>query len=179
MSPQGDHGAVPAGLPGYIAFFEAEYPRVVHSLMRAGATYEEAEDSAQDAMQALLDQWPACKSPAGWVRKVAWHSYCKRAERNRKRLALESQNARLAHPLPPDHTEPDEHERVLRILRGLPPRQGQVLALHLDDYSAPEIAGLLGLKASTVRSNLRHALTTLRSSLDNHEEEGGSHVRKG
>ncbi|MEU5185651.1 sigma-70 region 4 domain-containing protein [Streptomyces klenkii] len=51
-----------------------------------------------------------------------------------------------------------------------PPRQGQVLALHLDGYSAQEMASLLGVKASTVRSNLRHAIATLRSSLENYEK---------
>ncbi len=180
MSPQGDHGAIPAELPGFAVFFTAEYPRVVHSLMRAGATYEEAEDATQDAMQELLRMWPDCKSPAGWVRTVAWHAYCKKAERNRKRLALESRNARLSASVSADRAEPDEHQKVLEILRGLPPRQGQVLALHLDGYSAQEIAALLGVKASTVRSNLRHALATLRTMLENYEEkEGGSRVRKG
>ncbi|WP_275477356.1 RNA polymerase sigma factor [Streptomyces roseifaciens] len=180
MSPRGDHGAVPAELPVFAAFFTAEYPRVVHSLMRAGATYEEAEDAAQDAMQELLRNWPGCKSPAGWVRKVAWHAYCKKAERNRRRLALESRSARLSGPASPDRAEPDEHEKVLEILRGLPPRQGQVLALHLDGYSAQETAELLSVKASTVRSNLRHAIATLRSLLDNYEgQEGGPRVRKG
>ncbi|MCQ8770492.1 sigma-70 family RNA polymerase sigma factor [Streptomyces sp. AA8] len=179
VSPRGDHGAVPAELPAFAAFFTTEYPRVVHSLMRAGATYEEAEDAAQDAMQEFLRTSPGCKSPAGWVRTVAWHAYCKKAERNRRRLALESRSARLSGTVPPDRAEPDEHEQVLEILRGLPPRQGQVLALHLDGYSAQETAELLSVKASTVRSNLRHAITTLRSLLDNYEEqEGGPRVRK-
>lgn len=182
MSPQGDHGAIPDELPDFAVFYTAEYPRVVHSLMRAGATHEEAEDATQDAMQELLRTRPDCKSPAAWVRTVAWHAYCKKAERNRKRLALESRNARLAGSAgstSADRTEPGEREKVVEILRGLPPRQGQVLALHLDDYSAQEIAELISVKASTVRSNLRHALATLRSSLENYEEkEGGSHVRK-
>ncbi|MGK5731009.1 RNA polymerase sigma factor [Streptomyces sp. URMC 124] len=180
VGPRGDHGALPAELPVFSAFFTAEYPRVVHSLMRAGATYEEAEDATQDAMQELLRAWPGCTCPAGWVRTVAWHAYCKKAERNRKRLALESQSARLAAPAPQDRGEPDEHEKVLEILRGLPPRQGQVFALHLDGYSARETAELLGVKASTVRSNLRHAISTLRDQLDNYQApEGGPRVRTG
>ncbi|PSJ28805.1 hypothetical protein B7P34_10145 [Streptosporangium nondiastaticum] len=180
MSPRGDRGALPAELPGFADFFTAEYPRVVHSLMRAGATYEEAEDATQDAMQELLRTWADCKCPAGWVRTAAWHAYCKKAERNRRRLVLESRTAHLSGPAPAAPPEPDEHKRVLEALRALPPRQGQVLALHLDGYSAQEIAALLGVKASTVRSNLRHAIAALRSSLENHEEdEGGSHVRKG
>ncbi|MEX2980381.1 RNA polymerase sigma factor [Streptomyces sp. C36] len=180
MSPQGDHGALPAELPGFAVFFTAEYPRVVHSLMRAGATYEEAEDATQDAMHELLRSWPDCKNPAGWVRTVAWHAYCRKAERNRKRLALESRNARLARETPAGRSEPGEHEKVVEILRGLPPRQGQVLALHLDGYTAQEIAELISVKASTVRSNLRHALATLRGSLENYEnKEGGSHVSMG
>ncbi|MET9414311.1 sigma-70 family RNA polymerase sigma factor [Streptomyces klenkii] len=172
MSRQGDHGAAPAELPGFAAFFTAEYPRVVHNLMRVGATYEEAEDATQDAMHKLLLKWADCEKPAGWVWKAAWHAYCKKAERNRRRLVLESRSAQLAgpHPAARPRAEPDEHKRVLEILRGLPPRQGQVLALHLDGYSAQEMASLLGVKASTVRSNLRHAIATLRSSLENYEK---------
>ncbi|MEU7576075.1 RNA polymerase sigma factor [Streptomyces sp. NPDC041068] len=187
MSYQGTHGAAPAELQGFAEFFRAEFPRVVRGLMRAGATYEEAEDSAQEAMQALLRDWAICKSPTGWVRKAAWRAYCKKAIRNRTRMARESLHARMECPAPQDRTEPDEHAWVLHVLRALPPRQGQVLALYLDGYATWEIAELLEVKAGTVRSNLRHALTTVRASLENRadiseiafREGGGPHAREG
>ncbi|MFI9206446.1 RNA polymerase sigma factor [Streptomyces sp. NPDC053048] len=178
--------------PGFSDFFTQEYQRVVHGLMRAGATCEEAEDAVQDAMQALLLAWPTCRNHAGWVRTTAWHAFCKRADRNRKRVELESRNARLTGPEPAVRMEPDERDRVMRVLRDLPPRQRQVLALHYDEYSAQEIAELLGVKPSTVRSNLRHAVATIRRSLERYDtkagfvspagdegKEGGSHAQAG
>ncbi|MFJ8310743.1 MULTISPECIES: RNA polymerase sigma factor [unclassified Streptomyces] len=171
----------------YDDFFRAEFPRTVRYLMRAGAAFEEAEDSAQEAMKALVHKWPGCEHPVGWVRTTAWRAYLRKAERDRKRVALESLNARLAPPAPQHHTDhnPDEHAQVLKLLRELPPRQREVLALALDGYGTDEIAELLDLKPGTVRSNLRHARAALRGALENHPEtdphpqEGGPHAQQG
>ncbi|MGQ4389071.1 sigma factor-like helix-turn-helix DNA-binding protein [Streptomyces sp. SAS_270] len=51
---------------------------------------------------------------------------------------------------------------VLQLLLGLPQRQREVMAWHLDDYRPEEIAEILGLKRATVDSNLRHARGKLR-----------------
>ncbi|MEV8524889.1 MULTISPECIES: sigma-70 family RNA polymerase sigma factor [unclassified Streptomyces] len=158
------------GLVDYDDFFRAEFPKTVRYLMRTGASFEEAEDSAQEAMKALLHKWPGCEHPVGWVRTTAWRAYIRKAERDRKRVALESLNARLAPAPHHQSTHPDEYAQVLKLLRELPPRQREVLALALDGYGTDEIAELLDLKSGTVRSNLRHARAALRSALETHLE---------
>jgi RNA polymerase sigma-70 factor (ECF subfamily) len=48
-----------------------------------------------------------------------------------------------------------EHIDVVRAIRALPRRQGEVLALHyLCDFRVPEIAEILGLSVGTVKSHL-------------------------
>jgi RNA polymerase sigma factor (sigma-70 family) len=54
----------------------------------------------------------------------------------------------------------------LRFVRALPHRQRAVVVLRFyEDLSLTEIAALLDRPDSTVRSDLRRALTTLRRSL--------------
>ena len=131
----------------YDDFFRVEFPRTVRYLRRAGAAFEEAEDAAQEAMQALWPTWPTCEHPVGWVRTTALRAYVRKAERDRKRVALEAKNARLATPAPPPSAEPDEYGELVRPLRELPLRQREVLALGLDGYGTDEIAELLDLKS--------------------------------
>lgn len=196
MSPLAPHGAIPAGLVDYADyddFFRVEFPRTVRYLRRAGAAFEEAEDAAQEAMQALWPAWPTCEHPVGWVRRAALRAYVRKAERDRKRVALEAKNARLATPAHQPRAEPDEWADLVRTLRELPLKQREVLALGLDGYGTDEIAELLDMKPCTVRSNLRHARDALKAFLESsaegpaprgpvpppRQQEGGPHVQQG
>ncbi|MGK5629480.1 RNA polymerase sigma factor [Streptomyces sp. URMC 123] len=162
--------AIPEPGPGpyedFSAFYRREYPKVVSRVLAVGATYHEAEDAAQDAMRELLARRPECHSPAGWVRTAAVRAFQKRAVRDRMRREREEAHMTMVKRVSlPVRSDPDEHRRVMDVVRALPPRQGQVLALSLDGYRTEEIAELLGIKPGTVRSNLRHALDTLRRRL--------------
>ncbi|WP_161624945.1 RNA polymerase sigma factor [Streptomyces spectabilis] len=169
MSPLGDHGAV---TPEFSEFFRAEYPRLVRGLAATGATVEEAKDVAQEAMLELAGIWPNCRRPYGWVRKVAWHKYLKIADRDRKRTNGEWQ-ASLHPQAVQDCDAPDEREWVRQQLMRLPPRQRAVMALYVDGYSTEEIAELLKMEVSTVRSHLRHARIALRRGLEGDQPEDG------
>jgi RNA polymerase sigma-70 factor (ECF subfamily) len=50
-----------------------------------------------------------------------------------------------------------QKEQIIEVLRALPPRQRQVLALTIDSWTPAEIAELLGIPPSAVRSNLMKA----------------------
>jgi RNA polymerase sigma factor (sigma-70 family) len=56
----------------------------------------------------------------------------------------------------------EEQQQVLHRLRRLPPAQRMVAALYYDGLTAEEIAATTGKPATTVRSHLRHARTTLK-----------------
>ncbi len=150
----------------YRDFFRKEYRSVVRFLLLIGASWEEAEDAAQEAMAVAYGRWSAIEYPAQWVRKVARRCHVKSAQRDRRRPEIEAQVARIP------QTEPDEYERlivghewVLEVLRGLPPRQREILAWSLDGYQPKEIGYFLSKKPETVRSNLRAALNKVRLSL--------------
>ncbi|MFF3403517.1 RNA polymerase sigma factor [Streptomyces sp. NPDC002659] len=152
---------------GFDVFYRAEFADIVRNLCRGGVRREEAEDAVQEAMSRVLAKWPTdCSCPAAWVRKAAWNAFYTKVGRDRKRHQLETLNARRECRTPVPVGEPDEKERVLRLIDQLPPRQREVLALAYDGRSIQEIAEQLGLKPGTVRSNLRHARETLRKALD-------------
>ena len=62
-----------------------------------------------------------------------------------------------------------QEQQVIQVLRALPPRQRQVLALTIDGWSPAEIAEMLGIDAAAVRSNLMKA----RRSADEHRRRAG------
>jgi RNA polymerase sigma-70 factor (ECF subfamily) len=72
-------------------------------------------------------------------------------------------------PHPEEAEAWEQKQQVIGVLRALPPRQCQVLALTLDGWSPAEIAGLLGIAPSAVRANLMKA----RRNADEHRRRSG------
>ena len=65
--------------------------------------------------------------------------------------------------------EADEEARVLDLLRRLPLRQRQVMALVYDGYTPEEISSMLGVGSAAVRANLHSARQSLRKYLGQEE----------
>lgn len=147
-------------------------PRLKAYLMRAGAPAGAAEDFAQDAM---LTVWrkadlfdPSRASAATWIFTIA---------RNRRLDALRRESRPLPAPefslTPEAPEEPDamlsaaeEAERLKAAMADLSPDQIQVLRLaFFQDNPHSEIARMLDLPLGTVKSRIRKAMITLRSSL--------------
>jgi len=59
-----------------------------------------------------------------------------------------------------------EKTQVAQLFQLLPEAQQQVLALHYDDFGTKDIARMLGMSESTVRSNLRHGRARLKKELE-------------
>jgi RNA polymerase sigma factor (sigma-70 family) len=141
---------------GFASFFHERYSRTVLLLIAMGASRADAEDAAQEATIAARQQWETIREPAAWVRTTAARTLWKH-------------NRRQQHASPLNETTPqptadpdlaifaDEQQRILGLLRGLPPAQRTVIALFYDGLTATEIAGLTGRPVATVRSHLRHA----------------------
>lgn len=156
-------------------FFRTQYPRVVKSVMYAGATFEDAEDAALQAMAQAYICWPLLTHPAAWVRVVALRLYVKQVMKDRRRGDGETAAARRDWPdrgSANTHEEPEEHRRAIAVLRCLPAAQRVAMALTFDGYTPAEIAELLHQKPVTVRSNLRHARMRLRHELQNPAADG-------
>lgn len=150
----------------YDTFYRAQFRPLVRFVVTLGATWEEAEDAAQEAMVSLLLAFGTVTSPRSWCRTAAERFYVKSTVRLRKapdlalRGGLTLSDFGIVEP-----GDPLGGEEVLRLLRVLPYQQRRVMAYHYDGYSPEEIADLLDKKASTVRSTLRHATEKLARAL--------------
>ena len=81
--------------------------------------------------------------------------------------------ARLAGRRPPEAPVLPIDDEFWRLVRRLPRRQAQCIALHyLEDRSPDDIAGILGIAPSTVRVHLHAARVALAARLDEQLEEG-------
>jgi RNA polymerase sigma-70 factor (ECF subfamily) len=139
----------------FAAFFEKEYKSVVAALMRAGATFEDAEDAVVETMTIAARRFDRLTTPGAWVRVVAMRRFIRKRQRDRERELREQLAAALS--APPQPEDPDLVRLVRSILDDLPPTQCIVMALHMEGYSCPEIASMLGSSQDTIRSNLRYA----------------------
>lgn len=149
-------------------FFRERYRPVVKAVMYAGASLEDAEDAASNAMIELYIRWPLVENKAAWTRTVAIHDYVTKLQRDRRRPYLEAAAVRREglELISVQRDEmPDERDRVLTALRDLPRAQRKVMALALDGLEPSKIAEMLQMPPTNVRSNLRHARERLRQGL--------------
>jgi RNA polymerase sigma factor (sigma-70 family) len=148
-------------------FFTAEYRRVVGLAAVLCGRRAVAEELAQDAFVAAFRRWERISGyddPAAWIRRVTLNlatSAFRRRTREAKALI------RLAARHHPSAELTVEDSQFWEVVRGLPSRQAQCVALrYLEDRSVADIAYVLGISESTVRVHLHHALTTLAVVLD-------------
>jgi len=123
-----------------------------------------AEDVVQEAFYGLYRRWDRLKDHSGAL------YYVRASVLNGCRSALRRRAVRrrvLAHQPAADSAEAvvlggEEREEVIRALGRLPHRQREVLVLRFySELSDEEIARVMGIRQSTVRSAAYRALETL------------------
>lgn len=120
----------------------------------------EAEDAVQDAFLRFLERSPRdLEYPNAWLMRVLVNG-CK----SRLRLRW-----RRVEPLPETLPVPGPEEREeLEEFYSLPPEDRTILHLfYYEGYSTEEIAEMLHLQPSSIRSRLTRARQKLRKLLDN------------
>ncbi len=118
----------------------------------------EAEDIVQTVFLAAAPRWDSIEEPVAYLRRAVVNR-----ARDVHRRSVRSATATV----PPTRTigEPEVDE-AWRFVQALPTIQRAVVVLHIyEDLSLTDIGSMLGRPASTVRSDLRRALTTLRGSM--------------
>ena len=148
-------------------------PRIKSYLLRSGATAQQAEDLAQEAM---LMVWrkaaqfdPARASAATWIFTIARNLRIDLIRRERH-PGFDPADPQLA---PPDIALADadveavqDARTVQAALRDLPSDQAAVIALFFfSDKPHSEIAAELNIPLGTVKSRLRLAMARLRAQL--------------
>jgi RNA polymerase sigma factor (sigma-70 family) len=147
--------------------YEAEMPGLLRSLMRTGARQEDIADAAQLAFEVLLREWNNVQHPGPWLRTVAFRKLLRELERREDPLNEDedSHASKISLPFVARIELHDEEQRVLSIIRRLPPTQRAVFALHYDHLTYKEIAGILRMEEPAVRQNLARARATLKKIL--------------
>ena len=142
--------------------FEDAYAALRLPLLRLAfllcGSREQAEDVVQAVFTTAYPRWDDIDEPRAYLRRAVVNA-CNDVHRRRAR-----DGRRSAEPEPV--TSIPEVDETWAVLVRLPARQRAVVVLHFyEDQSLVEISRLLGRPAATVRSDLRRALTTLRSQL--------------
>lgn len=154
--------------PAFRDFYQSEYLRVL-ALCRALVDDRTlAEDLCQEAFLSALNRWDSLRDPPRWIRRVAINkarSRWRRLYAERRALLRLATLQREPEGLPPDT------EAFWSLVRGLPRRQAQAVALfYVDDLPVSEIASILGCAESTVRVHLMRARKTLARRLQVNDE---------
>jgi RNA polymerase sigma-70 factor, ECF subfamily len=134
-------------------FYETTLPRLYTALCLVTGNRHEAEEVAQEAFVRVFERWGhigTLEDPTGYLYRVSMNVFRSRYRRASLRL-------RRAIFLAPAETDDlaavEDHDAVVRLLRGLDPKErAAVLLTALLDYSAEEAGRMLGLRASSVRS---------------------------
>jgi RNA polymerase sigma-70 factor (ECF subfamily) len=164
-----DPGTEPYVIPmAFETFYREHYPAVVGLVYTMTGSRSGAEDIAQEAFLRAHRSWgqvATTERPGGWVRVVALNL----ARSRLRRLGAETRAlARFAGMSTTGFPELEPpNERFWTVVRSLPRRQREVVALHyLEDMAIADIATLLGVAESTVKNSLAHARTNLAARLE-------------
>lgn len=134
------------------AFYMHEYRQVLALARVLTGDQTRAEDVTHEAFTAALEAWNGLDNPAGWIRRVVTNkanSAWRRRYAERRALVRLETEVRVGHDLPP------ETEEFWGMVRSLPQKQAQAIALfYLEDRPVSEIARILGCEESTARVHL-------------------------
>lgn len=133
---------------------------------------EGAEELAQDVFLQLYRKLREIESPAhatGWLRRAICHRCIDEARKRRlrPRIGLDSAPEPATESRDPD---PLLNERLRRMVEELPESARMVVLLrYQEDLDPADIAGMLNMPISTVKSHLHRSLAVLRGRLEKQE----------
>ena len=148
-------------------FYEETLPTVYGYLLhRCGGSASTAEDLTQEtflAAVAELRKGHAVENPHAWVVGIARHKlldHYRRQSRSERAVHLDDGDDG---DLPSGQGDDAARERTVAALALVPAAQRAALVLrHLDGYSVPEVAGLLGRSVEAVESLLARGRVSFR-----------------
>jgi RNA polymerase sigma factor (sigma-70 family) len=155
--------STPPGSPpeGFEDFYRAHYRDLVRAAAIAGATLEEAEDAASQALTSMLQAWPLSGHLLRYARKAVVSNFIKEETRRSHRIARrliergyvppheEAQDERL--------TEWKDRDWLADLLSGLPSAQQEVMQYIAARLTREEIAMTLGKSSVAVGWSLHDA----------------------
>jgi RNA polymerase sigma-70 factor (ECF subfamily) len=145
-------------------FYRETLPRVYgYFLYRCGGSVAVAEDLTQETFLAAVAQLKdglRVESPTAWIQAIARHKlidHYRRTARSARRRAAE-EHGELAAPM-----SDDSQAATVAALARVPATQRAALVLrHVDGFSVPEVAAMLGRSVEAVESLLARGRVSLR-----------------
>lgn len=151
--------------PPFELWYKEEYPRLLATLIRLGATPDLAEDTAAEAFSRALQKWSrvgSMTSPTAWTFKVSFNL----VRRSARRVARETNLLRNAD----SHPESSANSDLWEAVASLPRRQKTAIVLHyLLDLPYDEVASVMRIRKGTVAATLAAARSKLKGLL----QDGG------
>lgn len=153
-----------AALAALVEQYATTLYRVAFSVLRNAA---DAEDAVQEAFLRVLrhrDSLEEIRDHRVWLIRIVWNIVLDRKRRAKTRPETDDVSE-LARVLPAAGLSAEEiaaavqhHTRVLRLVEQLPAKEREVLVLSaFEELSSVEIAAVLGITESSVRSRLFRA----------------------
>lgn len=159
-------------------------PRILaarNGRLQGPLAWHDLEDVAQDSIAAIvrrLSDYRGEGTLETWFYGFAIREYWNALRRARRSMRPLTDITPAGEPAPeppgPEPPAPGEGEGVESLLRHLTPRQAEIVRLrHVDQVeSLPEIATLLGISTSSVKSHYYRALDTLRTVIQTRQSAG-------
>ena len=164
-----EEAAVGETAPSFEDFYEVTFRRLFTALCLITGDRHEAEEIAQDAFVRVFERWDRVaplEDPVGYLFRVSMNVF--RSRWRRASLALRRELS-LAPPETDDLAAVETRDEVVRLLRGLHPKQrAAVLLTAILDYPAEEAGRMLGLRASSIRSLTTRARAHMRHEVVDH-----------
>jgi RNA polymerase sigma-70 factor (ECF subfamily) len=158
--------------PSFDEFYMASFGRLFTALCLVTGNRFEAEEIAQEAFVRVFERWRhigRLTDPTGYLFQVSMNVF--RDQYRRASLGLR-RGLSLAPAATDDLAAVDTRDAVVRLLLELEPRQRAAVVLTaLLDYTAEEAGGMLGLRASSVRSLTTRARAQLKHEVEDPDEQ--------
>lgn len=157
------------GATDFAEFYASCKDRCLRAAVASGMTPAAAEDAVAEAFARAYAAWPTVRradSPAAWVVRTAVNADIS-WWRRRRRETLARDDDPVDGPADVAGAAREDVLDALAAIRGLPPRQREVVVLrHLLDLDTATTAAVLGIAPGTVTAHLNRAHHTLRALLE-------------
>lgn len=156
----------------FVAFYEAEFPRMVKIAYALSGSRLAAEDLAQEAMLATHRRWKMVRTldrPEAWTRRVIVNKAMSQYRRRRAEIRAIARLGLLRGSPPAPLAV--ELAYVWDKVRGLPQRQAQAVVLfYVDDLPVADVAEVMECSVNTVKVHLHKARQGLARELELDED---------
>lgn len=146
-------------------FYEANRDACLRSVLAVVGDRQLAEDVVAEAFTVAFASWPVVRRhpvPRAWVVRTALNTRVSWWRRRRHEVVMDGVAEVAAAP----RSDPAMDPALLAVLRRLPQRQREVIALRVFlDLDTRTTASVLGLAQGTVKAHLSRAVATLREQL--------------